>query len=84
MVIRRPKDPVITELEKIASEGERVRDYFVADTTVKDVLERVGQDNTEVNQNYVRYKVAQLFPKSTISPGQGDNGGFIHLVIWSK
>lgn len=78
-------DPIRTELEKMAvSDGEKVGHYFIADFTVKDVLDRVGQTNTDINQNYIRYKVAQLYPKSEIRPGQGDNGGFIHLLVWSK
>jgi len=82
--VSRKPDLVVTELSKIAAEGDKNGHYYVTDITVKEVLERVGQPNTETNQNYVRYKVAQLFPKSTVRPGQGDNGGFIHLVIWSK
>lgn len=77
-------DQIVEELAKVAAEGERDGHYYVADITVKEVLERVGRPNTEVNQNYVRYKVAQLFPKSKVRPGHSDNGGFIHLVVWSK
>lgn len=79
------EDPVRTALDAMAVDlGEKVGDYFVADFTVKDVLDRAGQANTDVNQNYVRYKVNQLYPKSEIHPGQADNGGFIHLLVWSK
>ena len=75
---------VLVELAKLASEGQRIGNYYIIDTTVKKVLERSEKPNTEEHQNYVRYKVQQFFPKSQISPGQGDNGGFIHLVVWSK
>ncbi len=79
------EDPVRTAIETMAvGLGEKSGNYFVADFTVKDVLDEAGQPNTDVNQNYVRYKVAQLYPKSEISPGQADNGGFVHLRIWSK
>lgn len=79
------EDPVRTGLEiMVVDLGKKIGDYFIADFTVKDVLDKVGQPNTEVNQNYVRYKVAQLYPKSEIRPGQEDNGGFIHLRVWSK
>ena len=77
-------DPVVFEIVQIASEGERKGKLFINDTTVREVLERAGKPNTPTNQNYVRYKVSHLFPRSSIQPGDGDNGGFIHLVIWSK
>ena len=61
--------------------GKKVGIYWVAEFSVKDVLDRIGKKNTTVEQNYIRYVIQQQYPGSTVVPGQGDNGGFIRMRI---
>jgi hypothetical protein len=75
---------VQTALEKMTVElGKKVGDYWVAEFTVTDVLERVGKKNIQIEQNYIRYIVQKHYFGSQIRPGQGDNGGFIRMRIRS-
>ena len=75
---------VKTALEKMTLErGKKVGNYWVAEFSVKDVLERVGKKNTPTDQNYIRYVVQQQYVGSKVLAGQGDNGGFIHMKIRS-
>lgn len=73
---------VRSALEKMTLEfGKKVGKHWIADFTVKDVLDRVGKKNIPVEQNYIRYVVLGQYPGSVITPGQGDNGGFIRMKI---
>jgi hypothetical protein len=75
---------VKTALETMTLErGKKIGNYWVADFSVKEVLERVGKKNTPVEQNYIRYVIQQQYAGSKILLGQGDNGGFIHMKIRS-
>jgi hypothetical protein len=72
-------------LEQLTGElGEKKGNVYHATFSVKDVLEKMGRPNTEREQNYVRYIVAQWYAPSYVAPGQGDNGGFIHMRIRSR
>lgn len=61
--------------------GQKVGQNWVAEFTVKDVLERIGKKNTTIEQNYIRYVIQQQYKGSVITKGQGDNGGFIKMKI---
>lgn len=75
---------VKTALDQMTLErGKKVGSYWVAEFTVKDVLDRVGKKNTPVEQNYIRYVIQRQYAGSKILAGQGDNGGFIHMRIRS-
>lgn len=75
---------VKTALEKMTLErGKKIGNYWVAELTVKEVLEKVGKKNTPTDQNYIRYIVQQNYAGSKILPGQSDNGGFIRMKIRS-
>ena len=63
--------------------GKKIGSYWVAEFSVKDVLERVGKKNTQVEQNYIRYVIQRQYGGSKILPGQGDNGGFIRMRVRS-
>ena len=75
---------VKTALDQMTLErGKKIGNYWIAEFSVKDVLERVGKKNTPVDQNYIRYVIQRQYGGSKILPGQGDNGGFIRMRIRS-
>lgn len=73
--VRRALESMTVEL------GQKVGRNWVAEFSVKDVLERVGKKNITAEQNYIRYIVQNQYPGSTVIMGQGDNGGFIRMRI---
>jgi len=71
-------------LEQLTAErGEKKGDYYYAEFTVKEVLDRAGMKNILKWQNYVGYVVKRQYAPSRVLPGQGDNGGFVHMKIRS-
>lgn len=72
-------------LEKMTTElGNKVGYYYQAEFTVRDVVERRGKIVTEIEKNYVAYTIRRFYPESKIDPPNGNDGGKVHMKIWSK
>ena len=75
-------DPVRKSIDLLTAEfGTKKNGFWIAELTVKQVLEKADIKNTSVNQNYVLYTVKRWYLDSTFSVGQGDNGGYLHMRI---
>lgn len=84
VIVSNRKDPVRTSIDALTAElGEKRGNYYYAEFSVKDVLERAGIHNDNFGQNYVRHVIRTWYPEGKIYPGQADNGGFIKIRIRS-
>lgn len=77
-------EEVRSVIDKLVLEkGTKSGQTYILDFSIKEVLDRLSAKNTEGNQRYIRYVIQAWYDKATLFPGQGDNGGLVHLKVRS-